>query len=70
MLTFIDDFTRYTVIYLIMQKSEVEIKLKEYINMVKTIFGRKPKLIRSDRGGEYVGKRVIRKLKGEGIRMQ
>lgn len=69
-LTFIGDFTRYTVIYLIKQKSEVEIKLKEYVEMVKTKFGRKPKVIRSDRGGEYVGKQVIGMLKGEGIRMQ
>jgi transposase InsO family protein len=69
-LTFIDDFTRYTVIYLLKQKSEVEIKLKEYIEMVKTMFGRKPKVIRSDRGGEYIGKRVIGMLKSEGIRVQ
>lgn len=38
--------------------------------MVHTQFGRKPKVIRSDRGGEYTGHNVSQFLKTNGIRMQ
>lgn len=41
-LTFVDNFSRYTVVYLLRQKTEVEQKLKEYMEMVKNKFGRKP----------------------------
>lgn len=58
MLTFIDDHTRYTVTYLIRQKSEVHAKLKEYIEMVENRFNKRIKMLRSDRGGEYTGKQV------------
>lgn len=37
---------------------------------VKTMFARKPKVIRSNRGVEYIGNRIIEMLKSEGIRMQ
>ena len=68
--TFIDDFTRYTVIYLLKHKSEVFSKMQEYVAMVKTMFHRKPKMIRSDRGGEYTGNEVVKFLKNEGIQIQ
>ncbi|KAG5877831.1 hypothetical protein JTB14_018067 [Gonioctena quinquepunctata] len=38
--------------------------------MVKTQFGRNPKVVRSDRGGEYVNENVQSFLKKEGIGMQ
>lgn len=69
-MTFIDDFSRYTVIYLMKEKSDVEDKLKEYVEMVKNKFGEKPKLIRSDRGGEYISGNNSNYLKSEGILVQ
>lgn len=54
-LTFIDDYSRFTVIYLLRKKSEVEEKIKEYIMLVKNKFGKQIKCMRSDRGGEYMG---------------
>lgn len=69
-LTFVDDFSRYTVVYLLSQKSEVEQKLKEYVEMVKNKFGRKPVIIRSNRGGEYTGKAVKKYLASQGISIQ
>lgn len=69
-LTFIDDFSRYTVIYLLREKSEVEAKLKEYVAMVSNKFSMKPKIFRSDRGGEYTGQRVTSFLKSQGIQIQ
>lgn len=70
MVTFIDDFSRYTVVYLLTHKSEVFGKMKEYIEMVKTKFSRKVKVFRSDRGGEYIGNEVTTYLKKEGIQVQ
>lgn len=69
-LTLIDDFSRFTVIHLLEKKSEVFQKFKEYVEMVKTMFGKKPKYIRSDRGGEYVNKEFHAYLKQEGIQQQ
>ena len=38
--------------------------------MLKTNYGKKPKVIRSDRGGEYVNSKVQGYLKQEGIQIQ
>lgn len=69
-LTFIDDYSRYTVIYYLREKSEVFEKMKHYIEMVKNKFERKPKVIRSDRGGEYLAKDVQHYLENQGIKTQ
>lgn len=69
-LTFIDDFTRYGVIYLLRSKSDVFEKLEEYIEMTTTMFNRRVKLLRWDRGGEYTGKQIAAHLKSKGIRVQ
>lgn len=68
--TFIDDYSRFTVICLIRLKSEVEIKLKEFVEFVKTKFDRKPKIVRFDRGGEYIGKAVENFLNSQGTQIQ
>ena len=46
--TFIDDFSRFTVIKLLSYKREVEKSFKEFVKMAKTTFGKKPKILRSD----------------------
>lgn len=53
-MTMIDDYSRYTVVYILKRKSEAADKIIEYVNLVNNQFGRKPKIIRSDGGGEYV----------------
>ncbi|KMQ89570.1 retrovirus-related gag-pol polyprotein [Lasius niger] len=70
MITFIDDYSKYTIIYLLNQKSEVENKLREYIALVTNKFGHKPRIIRSDRGGEYTSKSIKSYLALEGICFQ
>lgn len=69
-LTFIDDHTKYTVIYLLQHKSETFSKLQEYVEMCLNMFGRKPKFIRSDRGGEHTGNEVVNYLKKNGIQIE
>ncbi|KAG5876773.1 hypothetical protein JTB14_017344 [Gonioctena quinquepunctata] len=62
-LALIDDFSRFTNIYLLKSKDEVSEKLKEYLAYVKNRFGKYPKMFRSDNGSnvfysEYIGKSV------------
>jgi len=67
LLTLIDDYSRYTIIYLMANKSEVPEKIKEYINLMKTKFNITPKAIRSDKGKEYVNQQLQTLFKKEGI---
>lgn len=69
-LTLIDDFSRYTVIFFLRQKSEATDKIKEYIAMVENKFNRKLKILRSDRGGEYIAENLKSFLKSKGIQQQ
>ncbi|KAG5874041.1 hypothetical protein JTB14_021769 [Gonioctena quinquepunctata] len=69
-LTFIDDFSRYSTIYLLSRRSEVFDKLREYVRLVQNKFNKKPKLSRSDRGGEYINSEVTNFLESEGIELQ
>ncbi len=69
-MTMIDDSSRYTEVYLLGQKSEVPEKIKEYVRHVQTKFGKTPKKIRSDRGGEYTAERLQTFLKDEGIQAE
>jgi len=52
-LTFIDDYSRYTYVYLLRTKDESFQKFKEYKSVVENQKDKKIKIIRSDRGGEY-----------------
>lgn len=69
-MTVIDDYSRYTMVYLLKNKAEVMPRLTEYVKYVQTKFGRTPKKIRSDRGGEYTSDNLRNFLKGEGIKME
>ena len=66
-MTMIDDYSKYTVLYLLKKKSDVAAKIKEYVKFVQTEFNRTPKVIRSDRGGEYVNEELRQFLQSEGI---
>lgn len=69
-MTIIDDYSRFCVLYLLKRKSEVAEKIVEYVALVKTLFGRKPKAVRSDQGGEYVGNKLRAFYRREGIQVQ
>lgn len=68
--TFTDMYSKYCEVYFIKTKDEVFSKIKHYVEMVKNQLGRKPKVIRSDRGREYYNKDVLDYLSGEGINFQ
>ena len=52
-ITFIDDFSKYTTIYLLKNKSDAFENFQDFLKEVESQFGRKIKRIRSDRGCEY-----------------
>jgi len=69
-LTFVDDCSSYTVVYLLHSKYEVPAKLQEYIAYVSNKFGKMPKVLRSDNGTEYTGRNTQAILKKAGIEFQ
>ena len=52
-ITFIDDYSRYTKVYLLRNKFEAMDAFIKYKNEVETQLSKKIKRLRSDRGGEY-----------------
>lgn len=66
--TFKDDFSNWCVTRLIKNKSEVATALREFVAQVKTETGNDVKTIRSDNGGEYLGKELQAWLAQSGIR--
>ncbi len=69
-MTLIDDYSKYTFVYLLKQKSEVQSKIKQFVALMMNQYGRKPKIIRSDRGGEYVNNGLQTFFQDEGIRFE
>ena len=65
--TFTDDFSRYGYVYLIKHKSDTFEVFKRYQNEVENQLGRKIKVLRSDRGGEYLSIEFFDHLRDCGI---
>ena len=57
-LIFVDDFSRFSLIYFLRQKSEVFQHLKYFKSLVETQSGKKIKVLRTDNGGEYVNHEI------------
>ena len=66
-ITFIDDYSRYGYLYLMKHKSESFEKFKEFHNEVKKQAGKCIKVLRSNRGGEYLLDQFKEYLKENGI---
>lgn len=65
--TYIDVKSRYCELRIIKNKSEVPKCTIEYIEHLKLQYGKKPKVFRSDRGTEYMDKKLQSYLAQEGI---
>ena len=52
-ITFIDNFSRYTTVYFLKNKSDTFEKFQDFLKEVENQFSRKIKRIRSDRDREY-----------------
>ena len=68
--TFIDDFSRKTWLYLLKTKDKVFSKFQEFKVEVENLTDKKIKTIRSDNGGEYTSKEIVTFCKEVGIRRE
>ncbi|GJT96976.1 retrotransposon protein, putative, ty1-copia subclass [Tanacetum coccineum] len=66
-ITFTDDFNSYGYVYLMKHKHEVFETFKVFQNEVENQLGKKIKVIRSDRGGEYLSYEFVNHMKSCGI---
>ena len=66
-ITFTDDLSRYGYVYLMRHKSEAFEKFKEFRHEVEKQIGKPIKVLRSDRGGEYLSRDFLDYLKENGI---
>lgn len=70
LVTFIDDYSSFTFVVLLAHKSEVESAMKQFIALCENKFGRRPKIMRSDRGDEYTSADYMKFLKEKGKQIQ
>ena len=69
-LTFIDDYSRFTWVYFLIHKSEVFDRFQDFKTRVEKQSGKVVKILRTDNGREYVNKRLEDFCTFEGIDLQ
>ncbi|KAA0036110.1 gag/pol protein [Cucumis melo var. makuwa] len=69
-ISFIEDYSMYGYLYLMEHKFEALEKFKEYKAEVENLLSRKIKILRSDRGGEYMDLRFQDYMIEHGIQFQ
>ena len=67
-LSFIDDNTHFTWVYMLKKKDEVFRKFREWKAMVERESGHRLKTLRTDNGGEYTSTEFKEYLEAEGVR--
>lgn len=65
--TFLDDYTHYSRVYLLKNKYEVSECLKHYVQWTERHFSEKVEIIRCDNGGEYCSNQLVDWCKNKGI---
>ncbi len=66
-LTFTDDYSKYTHVYLIKHKDEVFSRFKSYQRLAEKETGHQLKALRTDNGGEYTSREFTSYLQQEGV---
>ena len=65
--TFIDEFSRCTWVFLMKERSEILSILTSFVNEIKTQFGKTIKILRSDNAKEYFSSAISSFLSAQGI---
>ena len=65
--TFIDEHSNWVTVFLLKRKSEVAVRFLEYEKLAERQTGRKRRVLRSDRGGEYLSDMLSSYFKHQGI---
>ena len=68
--TFIDDKSRFCVVFLMRSKSEVLDKFVQFVKFAETQTGSRVKVLRSDNGGEYASNKFAAYCRNQGIVQQ
>jgi hypothetical protein len=68
--SFIDDYSHKTWVYLLKSEDEVFSKFKEFKALIENLYERKIKILRSDNGGEYTSKEFVNYCKDVGIKRE
>jgi transposase InsO family protein len=68
--SFIDDYSHKTWLYLLKFKDEVFNKFKEFKDLIENLSERKIKILMSDNGGEYTSKEFVNSCKNVGIKRE
>lgn len=66
-ITLIDDYSRFTMVRLVQNKTEVTQVIKDYVTLTENQFGRRIKVLRTDNGTEYVNRELSKYLSDKGI---
>ena len=66
-LTFMDDYTHYTWVYVLKRKSEVFNRFLKWKALVENVSGKRLKVLHTDRGGEYTSTEFEEFLESAGI---
>ena len=69
-LTFIDDFSRYTWVFFIKKMSVVLEKFTDLKALIENASGKKINILRSDNGGEYISNYFLHICSQSGIQIQ
>ena len=69
-MTFVDDYSRYCVVRLLKKKSDAKDAVKEFYQTYTKKTGMPMKVFRSDNGGEYMDKELVKWLKKRGVELQ
>lgn len=69
-LTIVDDFSRFTWVYLLKFKSETCVLVQQFLAYVKTQFDKTVKVVRTDNGAEFVNSVCDELFKASGIMHQ
>jgi hypothetical protein len=65
--TFLDDYSKFSVVRTVAAKSDVAAEVKNVIEMLERQTGRKVQKVRTDRGSEYVNKELSAHFASKGI---
>ena len=69
-LTFIDDFSMYTWVFFIKNKSKVCEKITDLKALIENASGQKINILRADNGGEYASNELLHICSQSGIQFQ
>ena len=66
-ITLIDDYSRFCTVFFIASKDLAFDKIKEFVEQTENQFGKRVKILRTDRGGEFVNKKMQGYFRNKGI---